>query len=135
LVNPFDVSGLTGLYILRGHLPDLSVLFLGKSRVTFLGKKRIKPSMITNEQINKCVEVAHRYGAKKLVLIGSAAINLEIARDIDLICEGVNGMRLLKMAAEMENETGAQVDTVSGDEATLFVKYNVDRGKVLYEAA
>jgi predicted nucleotidyltransferase len=91
--------------------------------------------MITKEQIAKCVDVARQYGAKRLILFGSAASDPSNARDIDFLCEGLRGIRLLQMAAEMENETGAQVDTVSGDDPTPFVKYNRERGTVLYEAA
>ena len=91
--------------------------------------------MITNEQISKCVDVARQYGAKRLILFGSATSDPLHARDIDFLCEGLHGIRLLQMAAEMENETGAQVDAVSGDEPTLFVNYVRERGTVLYEAA
>jgi predicted nucleotidyltransferase len=91
--------------------------------------------MITKEQIAKCIDIAKHYGAKRLILFGSAASDPSHARDIDFLCEGLHGLRLLQMAAEMENETGAQVDTVSGDEQTPFVKYNRERGTVLYEAA
>jgi predicted nucleotidyltransferase len=91
--------------------------------------------MITVEQIEKCIDVARRYQAKRLILFGSAASDPAHARDIDFLCEGLHGMRLLQMAAEMENETGAQVDAVSGDDQTPFVQYNRERGTVLYEAA
>jgi predicted nucleotidyltransferase len=90
--------------------------------------------MITNEQLQRCVNVARRYGAKRVTLFGSAAVDPAHARDIDVLCDGISGMRLLKMAAEMENETGAQVDTISGDQPTPFVAYNRERGTVLYEA-
>jgi len=89
--------------------------------------------MITNDQISQCIDVAIRYGTKRLVLFGSAAVDPQTARDIDLLCYGIDGLRMLSMAAEMENETGAQVDTVSGDDATPFVQYNRQRGRVVYE--
>jgi uncharacterized protein len=89
--------------------------------------------MITREQINKCVEVARRYGAKRVVLFGSAAENPENARDIDLICEGVRGWNFLLTGAEMENETGVVVDTVAADEPSAFVEYTLPRGKIIYD--
>jgi predicted nucleotidyltransferase len=89
--------------------------------------------MITTDQLNRCVAVAIRHGAKRLVLFGSAAETPARARDIDLICSGVKGLELLRMAAEMENETGVQVDAVPGDEPSGFVRMNAGRGKVLYE--
>ena len=90
--------------------------------------------MIKSDQIAKCIEVAKRYGAKRLVLFGSAVENPENARDIDLICSGVRGWQFLLMGADMENETGAIVDTVPADEPSEFVEYNLSRGKILYEA-
>jgi predicted nucleotidyltransferase len=90
--------------------------------------------MVTAEQIDLCIKVAKRYGAKRLVLFGSAALNPDIARDIDLICEGVKGVDFLMMGAEMENETGIMVDTVPADEPSAFVEYNLPNGKLLYES-
>jgi predicted nucleotidyltransferase len=89
--------------------------------------------MITTEQLNRCVEVAIRHGSNRLVLFGSAAETPALARDIDLICSGVKGLDLLRMAAEMENETGVQVDAVQGDDTSGFVRMNSLRGKLLYE--
>lgn len=89
--------------------------------------------MITSHQIDKCVVVAKRYGVKRLVLFGSAAEKPEQARDIDLICSGVHGWNFLLMGVDMETESGASVDTVSADEPSAFVEYNLPRGKVLYE--
>ncbi len=86
--------------------------------------------MVTQAQIEKCVEIA-----KKLVLFGSAAEDPVRARDIDLICTGVRGLDLLRMAGEMENEARVLVDAVPGDEETPFVSFNVPRGRVLYEVA
>jgi len=90
--------------------------------------------MVTSEQINKCVEIARRYGARKLVLFGSAVTDPANARDIDLLCEGVDSGRFLSMGAEMENETGTLVDTVPADEQTPFVRYNMPKGRVVYES-
>lgn len=89
--------------------------------------------MITSDQITKCIQVARRFGTKRLILFGSAAVDPLRARDIDLLCDGISGLKLLSMAAEMENETGAQIDVVSGDENTPFVNYNRTHGTLLYE--
>ena len=89
--------------------------------------------MIKPDQITKCIEVARRYGVKKLVLFGSAAEDPENARDIDLICEGVEGSDFFRMGAEMENETLTQIDIVPVPPLTHFAQYNLARGKVLHE--
>ena len=91
--------------------------------------------MVTQAQIEKCVEVAKKYGAKKLVLFGSANEDPGHARDIDVICMGLKEIDVLRMAAEIENETSVLVDAVPGDPLTPFVKFNLPRGKVLYDAA
>jgi len=91
--------------------------------------------MITSRQIQTCVEVARKYGAKKLVLFGSANEEPEKAQDIDLICDGVRGLDLLRMAAEIENETGAPVDVVSAVPRTPFVSMNAPRGRVIHAVA
>lgn len=57
----------------------------------------------------------------------------EHARDIDLLCSGVSGWQFLLMGADMERETGIVVDTVCADDASRFVEYNLQRGRVLYE--
>jgi len=89
--------------------------------------------MVTNEQINKCVEVAKRYGASRLVLFGSAAYDPANARDIDLLCEGVAGPAFFEMAGMMEHETRASVDVVPGVPRTRFVEVNERRGRMIYD--
>ena len=78
------------------------------------------------------MEIAKRYGAKMLVLFGSAANDPQNARDIDLICKGVTGLDFLRMSADMENETGITIDTIPADQPSAFVDYNISRGKVIY---
>lgn len=91
--------------------------------------------MITQEQFDKCVEVAKRYGAKKLILFGSATENMEQARDIDLLCYGLKEIDVLRMAGMMKIDAGASVDVIPADSETPFVKFNLARGKVLYDIA
>ncbi len=89
--------------------------------------------MVTSEQINKCVEIARRYGARKLVLFGSAVTDPENARDIDLLCEGVVGPSFFEMAGMMEHEAHASVDVVPGLPRTRFVEVNERRGRMIYD--
>jgi predicted nucleotidyltransferase len=90
--------------------------------------------MISQDQIDRCIEVAKRYGVRKLVLFGSAANDPVHARDIDLICEGIKGVDFLMMGAEMENETGVMVDTVPADAPSAFIEYNMPKGRILYDS-
>ncbi len=89
--------------------------------------------MIMEEQIQQCVTAAKKYGAKKVVLFGSALYDPEHARDIDLIVNGVSGWDVIRMGADMEDRVNVPVDVVSGDENGEFIKMNFRRGKVLYE--
>ena len=90
--------------------------------------------MVTNEQINRCIEVAKRYGAKKLVLFGSAADDTAHANDIDLLCEGVTGPLFFEMAGMMEHESHSSVDVVPAIPRTRFVEVNERRGRMIYAA-
>lgn len=90
--------------------------------------------MVSKEQINKCVEIAKKYGIRKLVLFGSAYENPEHARDIDLLAGGVNSGSFFAMGADMEQEAGVPVDLVPMEPETRFVRYNLSYGKVLYAA-
>jgi len=89
--------------------------------------------MIMEVQIQQCVAVAKEYGAKKVVLFGSALYDQEHARDIDLIVNGVSGWDAIRMGADMEDRTGVPVDIVTGDKNGEFIEMNLGRGKVLYE--
>jgi predicted nucleotidyltransferase len=89
--------------------------------------------MVTQNQIDTCIEVAKRYGAKKLFLFGSAASDPDNARDIDLLCEGVAGPLFFEMAGMMEHETHILVDVVPGVPRTMFVEVNERRGRMIYD--
>ena len=88
---------------------------------------------VSDDAILSCVNIAKKHGAKRLTLFGSAAEHPATARDIDLICKGVTGWNFILMGAEMEEQSGVHVDTVAEEENSAFVRYNLERGKVLYE--
>ena len=89
--------------------------------------------MITDKQISACVEVARRYHARRLVLFGSAAEDPRNARDIDLVCEGVEGHEFFRMGAEMEEITGASIDLVPVPPLSKFAQLVLSQGRVLHE--
>jgi predicted nucleotidyltransferase len=90
--------------------------------------------MISQSQIEACVEVARKYGATRLLLFGRAKDNPLEARDIDLICDGVTGWDMIRMGAEMERSARACVDVVPDTPENEFVAINKPESKVLYEA-
>jgi len=48
---------------------------------------------IRADQIEKSVLPAKEYGAKRLMLLGSALDNPAEARDVDLACNGIEGKK------------------------------------------
>ncbi len=90
--------------------------------------------MITSQQINKCVEVAKRYGATKLVLFGSAAEDPEHARDIDLVVNGVDGWEFYGLVSDLNEAAGAPVDAVPFKDGDRFISMAIAFGRLLYAA-
>ncbi len=89
--------------------------------------------MVKRADIESCVDIAKRYGANKIVLFGSAQFTPETAHDIDLICSGVPDALFYQMAADMEDVISVPVDVFSALPETSFVRFNLPRGKVIYE--
>ncbi len=88
--------------------------------------------MVINQvQIERIANVAKDYGAKRLILFGSATEMGMEARDIDLACDGVLGWRLYELAGRLEEELGISLDIISLTPPTRFTKYIEAKGKVL----
>lgn len=77
------------------------------------------------------VAVTRRFGAKRLLLFGSALDNPAAARDLDLACEGVPGWKLFELASELEKTLGVPLDLVPLDPPTAFTKLIEKRARVL----
>ncbi len=60
----------------------------------------------------KVVDLARSYGAKRLILFGSALDRSHDARDIDLACDGIEGWAIYGFAARLEDELRTTVDVV-----------------------
>ncbi len=88
---------------------------------------------IEQKQIDKAVEAAREFGARRLILFGSAAESPQSARDLDLVCEGVEGWDVLRLGARLEEELLMPVDLVPFDPDDPFCRYVAARGRVLYE--
>jgi len=88
---------------------------------------------ITSLQIDRCVSIASKFGAKRLILFGSAMESPETARDIDLACDGVDGWKLFELGASIEEEIGIPVDIVPLEPTTRFTRYIAKKGRVVYE--
>jgi predicted nucleotidyltransferase len=82
-------------------------------------------------KIEKIIEMAKTYGATRLILFGSATEKPEMARDIDLACDGVPGWKLFELAARIEDELDIPLDLIPLSPATYFTRNIEKRGKVL----
>ncbi len=88
---------------------------------------------VTQDQIDRAVAVARRYGARRVLLFGSALDDPATARDLDLAVEGVEGWDFFGMSAEMEREAEVLLDVIPLDQDTWFTRRIRERGRPLYE--
>ncbi len=84
--------------------------------------------------IERCVAAAQTFGAKRLILFGSALDEPETARDVDLACEGVEGWDVFRLGARLEEELGVEVDLVPLSPDDKFSQHVARRGRVIYES-
>lgn len=87
---------------------------------------------LTNEIINKAIDIAKNFGVNKLVLFGSALENVSTAHDLDLACEGINDWKFFELAAKLEDELKVQIDLFPLDNSN-FSRHITRIGKILYE--
>lgn len=86
---------------------------------------------VTQDQIDRAVEVARRYGATRVLLFGSALDDPETARDLDLAVDGIPGWDFFRMAAEMEEAVRVPLDVIPLDADTWFTRRIRERGRSL----
>jgi len=88
---------------------------------------------IEQEQIERAIAAAKEFGASRLILFGSAVESPERARDLDLVCEGIEGWDIFRLGARLEEELRIPVDLVPFDPDDPFCRYVASRGRVIYE--
>ena len=88
---------------------------------------------IQQEHLNRAIELAKTYGVTRLLLFGSAATNLEQAKDLDLACDGIIGWKLYELGARLEEELNVPLDLVPLSPPSRFTDVIERRGKVLYD--
>ncbi len=81
--------------------------------------------------LTTAVVVAREFGAKRLLLFGSALDNPAPAHDLDLACEGVPGWKLFELASALERALGIPLDLVPLDSPTPFTRVIEKRARVL----
>jgi uncharacterized protein len=88
---------------------------------------------LTQNNYDWIIELAKGYGAKRLILFGSALEDPDKANDLDIATD-IPGWKILRFAAQIEEELKILVDIVPLDTPNRFTKSIERRGKVLYEA-
>jgi len=82
---------------------------------------------IEQHHIQRAISLARAYGATRLILFGSAAVDLSQARDLDLACDGVTGWKLYELAARLEEELRIPLDLVALSPPSQFTRL-IERG-------
>lgn len=90
---------------------------------------------LSPEDLDRCVEVLRRFGARRVILFGSALESLAEARDLDLAVEGLEGRLFFKAGTEAEKALPVSLDLIPLDPPTPFSRYVEKRGRVLYDRA
>jgi hypothetical protein len=88
---------------------------------------------VTPAHIAHIIARAKDYGARRLILFGSALDTPEDANDIDLAAD-IPGLKLFEFAGVLEHELHCVIDIVPLDIDSPFVESVKRRGKVIYEA-
>jgi predicted nucleotidyltransferase len=87
---------------------------------------------ITDQKINRIIELAKEYGAGKLILFGSILEDYTTAEDIDLASD-IPGSKIYGFAAQIEDELHILVDIVPLTPRNRFIDSIIKKGKVIYE--
>ena len=90
--------------------------------------------MIDQSTLDRCAAIGAEFGAKRLILFGSSAESPETARDIDLVCEGVEGWDIFRLGAKLEEALAIGVDLVPLRPNDRFSQYVAAKGRVIYES-
>lgn len=86
---------------------------------------------ISQEQLDTIKNLAQSYGATRLILFGSTLDSPDMARDVDLACDGVSGWKLYELAARIEDAINMPLDLVPLLPSNRFVEMVERRGKRL----
>ena len=88
---------------------------------------------VTQEEIEKSVEILRSYGATRILLFGSAAETPETAHDLDLAVDGIEGRAFFTAGAKVEDELDLSLDLVPLTPPSRFARYIERKGRVLYD--
>jgi predicted nucleotidyltransferase len=86
---------------------------------------------IRDDILDMATDIAHRFGAKRLLVFGSVLNPNREARDIDFACEGVVGWKLFQFGAALEEALKMPVDLIPLDEPSDFGRMVESQGRRL----
>jgi predicted nucleotidyltransferase len=86
---------------------------------------------ISDDILGMATDIAHRFGAKRLLVFGSALNPNREARDIDFACEGVAGWKLFQFGAALEEALKISVDLIPLDDPSDFSRLVESQGRRL----
>ena len=78
---------------------------------------------VSQNNIQIAVRLARDYGARKLVLFGSALYEPEKANDLDLAVSGIEGFRIFTFGNRLEELLKIHVDVIPLDSDSRFIKH------------
>ena len=87
--------------------------------------------MIDQNMLDRMVNLAKSYGAKRLILFGSVLENPETARDLDLACD-IEGWKFFEFGTILEEEFPIPVDVIPLTPPNRFTRYIESKGKRLF---
>ena len=86
---------------------------------------------IQQKQLDQAVKLAKAHGATRLILFGSALTAPDLARDLDLACDGVAGWKLYELGARLEEELRLPLDLIPLTPPNRLTRLIEQQGKVL----
>ena len=89
---------------------------------------------VTQQQIDKAVEIAKEYGATKVLLFGSALDDPENANDLDIGVHGIPDNKFFLFGGILDEILRMNVDVIPLNNKSPFVEYIKKHGKYIYES-
>jgi predicted nucleotidyltransferase len=87
---------------------------------------------VTQQHIDKAIELAKEYGATKILLFGSALSDPENANDLDIGVLGIQGIKFFEYGGMLESMINIPIDLVDLSIYDRFIEHIEKIGKYIY---
>ncbi len=88
--------------------------------------------MLSDTDKTCIVELARKYGVKRVLLFGSSAAARTAARDIDLAVQGIPASQFFRFYGELIYSLSKPVDLIDLDSDTPFAQMVAEEGTPVY---